>query len=61
VINAGKLNPGDLSNCRKAKQRAVIKIDNHIIGNGKVGPLTKRLSELYAKRTANEGIQVVDD
>jgi branched-chain amino acid aminotransferase len=38
----------------------VIKIDNHVIGDGKVGPMTKRLSELYAQRTAREGVQVVD-
>jgi branched-chain amino acid aminotransferase len=37
----------------------VIKIDNRIIGDGKVGPTTKRLSDLYAKRTATEGVQVV--
>jgi branched-chain amino acid aminotransferase len=37
----------------------VIKIDNQIIGDGEVGPMTKRLSELYAKRTATEGVQVV--
>lgn len=37
----------------------VIKIDNRIIGDGKIGPVTKRLSELYAKRTASEGVQVV--
>src|SRR5712672_3653401 len=36
----------------------VIKIDNRIIGDGKVGPVTKRLSELYAKRTASEGVEV---
>jgi branched-chain amino acid aminotransferase len=36
----------------------VIKIDNRIIGDGKVGPLTKRLSELYAQRTASEGVEV---
>jgi len=39
---------------------AVIKIDNRIIGDGKVGPITKRLSDLYAQRTATEGVQVVD-
>jgi branched-chain amino acid aminotransferase len=39
---------------------AVTKLDNRQIGDGKVGPMTKRLSELYAKRTATEGIQVVD-
>src|SRR6266571_161644 len=46
---------------------AVTKVDGHIIGAGKacpepverVGPMTKRLSELYAQRTANEGILVV--
>ena len=36
----------------------VIKIDNRIIGDGKVGPMTKRLSELYAQRTATEGVEV---
>jgi branched-chain amino acid aminotransferase len=38
----------------------VVKIDNRDIGDGKVGPMTKRLSELYAQRTAHEGVQVVD-
>jgi branched-chain amino acid aminotransferase len=37
----------------------VIKIDSRLIGDGKVGPMTKRLSELYAQRTATEGVQVV--
>jgi branched-chain amino acid aminotransferase len=37
-----------------------VKIDNRDIGDGKVGPMTKRLTELYAKRTATEGIPVVD-
>src|SRR5947207_3407919 len=37
----------------------IIKIDNRIIGNGDVGPMTKRLSELYVQRTATEGVQVV--
>jgi len=39
---------------------AVIKIDNRVIGDAKVGPITKRLSDLYAQRTATEGVQVVD-
>jgi branched-chain amino acid aminotransferase len=38
---------------------AVTKIDNRQIGDGKVGPMTKRLSNLYTQRTANEGVQVV--
>jgi branched-chain amino acid aminotransferase len=39
---------------------AVTKIDARVIGDGKVGPMTKRLSDLYAQRTATEGVQVVD-
>src|SRR5438046_8200949 len=38
----------------------VIRIDNRQIGEGKVGPMTKRLSNLYVKRTATEGVQVID-
>src|ERR1700757_1732240 len=38
----------------------ITKLDNRVIGNGGVGPMTKRLSELYAKRTASEGVQMVD-
>ena len=38
----------------------VVKIDNRDIGDGQVGPVTKRLTELYAKRTATEGVQIVD-
>jgi branched-chain amino acid aminotransferase len=37
----------------------VIKIDDRQIGDGEVGPITKRLSDLYAQRTASEGIPVV--
>jgi len=37
----------------------VVKIDNRIVGDGKVGPMTARLSELYAQRTASEGVEVV--
>jgi branched-chain amino acid aminotransferase len=37
----------------------VIKVDEKIIGTGKIGPMTKRLSDLYAKRTAAEGVPVV--
>ena len=38
----------------------VIRIDNRQIGDGNVGMTTKRLSDLYAQRTAKEGVQVVD-
>jgi branched-chain amino acid aminotransferase len=38
----------------------VIQLDSRSIGDGTVGPMTRRLSDLYARRTASEGIQVVD-
>jgi branched-chain amino acid aminotransferase len=38
----------------------VIRIDNRQIGDGNVGPMTKRLSDLYLQRTALEGVHVVD-
>ena len=38
----------------------VVQLDNRAIGDGKIGPMTKRLSELYAERTANEGVPLVD-
>ena len=38
----------------------VIRIDNRQIGDGNIGPMTKRLSDLYLKRTATDGVQVVD-
>jgi branched-chain amino acid aminotransferase len=38
----------------------VIRIDNRQIGDGRIGPMTKRLSDLYSKRTATEGVQVVN-
>jgi branched-chain amino acid aminotransferase len=37
----------------------VIQLDNRLIGDGQVGPLTKRLSDLYTQQTANEGVHVV--
>src|SRR6266498_1415580 len=36
----------------------VIRIDNRQIVDGNVGPMTKRLGDLYARRTASEGVQV---
>jgi branched-chain amino acid aminotransferase len=37
----------------------VIKVDGRTIGDGQVGPMTRRLSELFAARTANEGEPIV--
>lgn len=37
----------------------VVEIDSKTIGAGEIGPMTKRLSDLYARRTATEGVQVV--
>jgi branched-chain amino acid aminotransferase len=37
----------------------VIQLDSRPIGDGKVGPMTKRLSELYGHRTATEGVEIV--
>jgi branched-chain amino acid aminotransferase len=39
---------------------AVTQVDKRRIGDGRVGPMTKRLSDLYARRTASGGIRVVD-
>ena len=38
----------------------VTKVDEHVIGDGNVGPMTKRLSELYVKCTASKGVLVVE-
>jgi branched-chain amino acid aminotransferase len=38
----------------------VVRIDNRQIGDGKIGPMTKRLSDLYVQRTSTEGVRVVD-
>jgi branched-chain amino acid aminotransferase len=37
----------------------VIQLDGRIIGGGEIGPMTQRLSALFAERTAVEGIEVV--
>jgi branched-chain amino acid aminotransferase len=37
----------------------VTTIDDRSIGVGKIGPMTRRLSKLYARRTAAEGVRVV--
>lgn len=38
---------------------AVTRVDGRTIGSGEVGEMTRRLTELYARRTASEGVQVV--
>jgi len=38
----------------------VIKVDDRIIGDGRIGLMTKRLSVLYAQRTVLEGVEVVE-
>ncbi len=38
----------------------VTQVDGRRIGNGEIGPMTQRLSGLYAKRTAAGGTRVVD-
>jgi branched-chain amino acid aminotransferase len=38
----------------------VIKVDDRIIGDGRVGLMTKRLSVRYAQRTDLEGVEVVE-
>jgi branched-chain amino acid aminotransferase len=38
----------------------VTKIDDRVIGDGQVGPMTRRLSESYARRTSSEGMCVIE-
>src|SRR4051812_23775911 len=38
---------------------AVTKVDGRTIGNGTAGPVTQKLSELFAERTRSEGVQVI--
>jgi len=40
---------------------AVTKVDDRTISDGKVGPMTKRLSDLYAQRTATEGVALFEE
>jgi branched-chain amino acid aminotransferase len=37
----------------------VIKVDGRTIGSGEIGPMTRRLSGLFAGRTAREGVEVI--
>jgi len=34
-------------------------VDGRTIGEGKIGPMTKRLSELFTEWTCGEGIPVI--
>ncbi|MEY2585126.1 MAG: hypothetical protein QOD80_1152 [Verrucomicrobiota bacterium] len=36
----------------------VVKLDGRVLGRGEIGPMTRRLSGLFAERTAVEGIVV---
>jgi branched-chain amino acid aminotransferase len=38
---------------------AVTKVDGRTIGGGEPGPMTRRLSDLFAERTRTEGVQVI--
>lgn len=38
----------------------VVAVDGRMIGDGQTGPMTRRLGELFAARTAGEGTRVVD-
>jgi branched-chain amino acid aminotransferase len=38
----------------------VIQLDDHRIGDGTIGPMTKRLANLYAKQTETGGVSVVE-
>ncbi len=38
----------------------VTRVDDRTIGNGEIGPMTRRLSVLFAERTSAEGVQVAD-
>jgi branched-chain amino acid aminotransferase len=39
----------------------VIQVDGRNIGDGTIGPMTSRLSDLYAQRTATDGVSVVEE
>jgi branched-chain amino acid aminotransferase len=39
----------------------VIQVDGRNIGHGTIGPMTRRLSDLYAQRTATDGVSVVEE
>ena len=39
----------------------VIEVDGRTIGSGRVGPVTRRLSELYAGETATVGYPILEN
>ena len=40
---------------------AITTVDGRTIGDGKVGPMTRRLSQLYGEETATSGYEIVGD
>jgi branched-chain amino acid aminotransferase len=38
----------------------VVRVDGRVIGDGRPGPLTRRLTELFRQRTESEGTPVVE-
>ena len=38
---------------------AVVDVDGRMIGDGQLGPMTRRLSELFAELTRSEGVRVI--
>jgi len=39
---------------------AIVEVDGRIIGDGKPGPMTRRLTEAFGERTAREGVRLVE-
>jgi branched-subunit amino acid aminotransferase/4-amino-4-deoxychorismate lyase len=37
----------------------VVRVDGRVIGDGKMGPVTRRLSELFSRLTEREGELVI--
>jgi hypothetical protein len=42
------------------ERAGVTKVDDRLVDNGTIGPMTKQLSDIYAQRTTAEGVQVVN-
>lgn len=39
---------------------AVVDVDSRVIGDGQLGPMTRRLSELFAELTRTEGVRLIE-